>query len=180
MRRQLHLWRVLLAGEQQIPAAPVVLRRHDRHSLRGWAQRLGEVFNTEERLERLYAVTSGWPWLVDRAHRLHAELGDTDRVLSKLAGMLTDLSEARAFVEATGVHSDAALAAGYRALDKQFQGSTADTEDVVTAIAYETSGDEEEARWVFACLDAMQVFDREEDGRLRLEPLLRKCLSTGG
>ncbi|MFE8990480.1 hypothetical protein ACFYMI_22115 [Streptomyces collinus] len=50
----------------------------------------------------------------------------------------------------------------------------------MTAIAYETSGDEEEARWVFACLDAMQVFDREEDGRLRLEPLLRKCLSTGG
>lgn len=41
---QLHLWRALLAGEQQIPAAPVVLRRHDRHSLRGWAQRLGEVF----------------------------------------------------------------------------------------------------------------------------------------
>ncbi|MFF8393106.1 hypothetical protein [Streptomyces sp. NPDC016172] len=177
---QLHLWRALLAGEQQVPAAPVVLRRHDRHSLRGWAQRLGEVFNTEERLERLYAVTSGWPWLVDRAHRLHAEIGDTDRVLSKLAGMLTDLSEARAFVEATGVQSDAALAAGYQALDKQFQGSPADTEDVVTAIAYETSGDEEEARWVFACLDAMQVFDREEDGRLRLEPLLRECLSTGG
>ncbi|GAA4542001.1 hypothetical protein [Streptomyces collinus] len=95
--------------------------------------------------------------------------------------MLTDLSEARAFVEATGVQSDAALAAGYRALDKQFQGSTADTEDVVTAaIAYETSGYEEEARWGFACLDAMQVFDREEDGRLRLEPLLQKCLSTGG
>lgn len=94
--------------------------------------------------------------------------------------MLTDLSEARAFVEATGVQSDAALAAGYRALDKQFQDSTADTEDVVTAIAYETSGDEEEARWVFACLDAMQVFDREEDGGLRLEPLLQKCLSTGG
>ncbi|MFI2719585.1 hypothetical protein ACH5AI_25115 [Streptomyces collinus] len=112
----------------------MVLLRHDRHSLRGWAQRLGEVFNTEERLERLYAVTSGWPWLVDGAHRLHAELGDADRVLSKLAGMLTDLSEARAFVEATGVQSDAALAAGYRALDKQFQGSTADTEDVVTAI----------------------------------------------
>ncbi|MEV7061217.1 hypothetical protein AB0N97_00175 [Streptomyces collinus] len=93
------------------------------------------MFNTEERLERLYAVTSGWPWLVDRAHRLHAGLGDADRVLCKLAGMLTDLSEARAFVEATGVQSDAALAAGYRALDKQFQGSTADTEDVVTAIA---------------------------------------------
>ncbi|MGA5201120.1 hypothetical protein [Streptomyces variegatus] len=177
---QLQLWRALLTGEQQVPAAPVVLRRHDRHSLRGWAQRLGEVFNTEERLERLYAVTSGWPWLVDRAHRLHAEIGDTDRVLSKLADMLTDLSEARAFVEATGVQSDAALASGYQAVDKQFQGSTADTEDVVTAIAYETSGDEEEARWVFACLDAMQVFDREEDGRLRLEPLLLKCLSTGG
>ncbi|MFI1417697.1 hypothetical protein ACH4VX_06840 [Streptomyces sp. NPDC020731] len=33
--------------------------------------------------------------------------------------------------------------------------------------------DEEEACWVLACLDAFQVFDRE-DTQLRLEPLLRQ------
>ncbi|CAM5676106.1 hypothetical protein SHIRM173S_12301 [Streptomyces hirsutus] len=64
-------------------------------------------------------------------------------------------------------------------MEKQFQGDPADAEDVVTAIAYESGGDEDEARWVFACLDALQVFDREEGGRLRLEPLLRQCLSPG-
>jgi hypothetical protein len=36
--------------------------------------------------------------------------------------------------------------------------------------------DEEEARWVFACLDALQVFDRE-DTQLCLEPLLRQCMA---
>lgn len=36
--------------------------------------------------------------------------------------------------------------------------------------------DEEEVRWVFACLDALQVFDRE-DTQLRLEPLLRQCMA---
>ncbi|MFD5656531.1 hypothetical protein [Streptomyces hirsutus] len=177
--RQLDLWRVLLTSGQQVAAAPVVLRRHDRHSLRGWAQRLGEVFHTEERLERLYAVTSGWPWLVDRVHRLHTDTGDTDQVLRSMAGLVTDRAAARAFAEATGVHSDPALTAGYRAVEKQFQGAPADVEDVVTAIAYESGGDEDEARWVFACLDALQVFDREEGGRLRLEPLLRQCLSPG-
>ncbi|MGW2748223.1 hypothetical protein [Streptomyces sp. NPDC001450] len=177
--RQLDLWRALLTCDQQVPAAPVVLRRHDRHSLRGWAQRLGEAFNTEERLERLHDLTRGWPWLVDRAHRLHVELRDADKVLGRLAGLLTDRSEARAFVEATSVRTNPALAAGYQAVDKQVMGDPADAEDVVTAIAYETGGDEEEARWVLACLDALQVFDREEDGRLRLEPLLRQCLALG-
>ncbi|CAM5673952.1 hypothetical protein SHIRM173S_12233 [Streptomyces hirsutus] len=118
----------------------VVLRRRDRHSLRGWAQRLGEVFHTEERLERLYAVTSGWPWLVDRVHRLHTDNVDADQALRSMAGLVTDRTAARAFAEATGVHSDTALTAGYRAVEKQFQGDPADAEDVVTAIAYSPAG----------------------------------------
>ncbi|MER6377931.1 hypothetical protein ABT255_59175 [Streptomyces mirabilis] len=46
----------------------------------------------------------------------------------------------------------------------------------MTAIAYQAA-DEEAGRWGFACLDALQVFDRE-DGRLRLEPLLRECVAS--
>ncbi|KOG52546.1 NUP-1 protein [Streptomyces griseoflavus] len=174
--RQLGLWRDLLTGQERTSALPVVLRRHDRSSLRGWAQQV-EVFNTDERLDRLYALTSGWPLLVDRAHQLHGELGDPDEVLGRLAVMLTDPSAARAFVEATGVYADPQLAAGYRAIDAELHGDLVDTEAMVTAIAYQT-GDEEEARWVFSCLDAFQVFDR--DGmQLRLEPLLRQCVAQG-
>ncbi|GAA2266616.1 hypothetical protein GCM10010232_68750 [Streptomyces amakusaensis] len=169
---QLDLWRALLTGEALTSAVPVVLRRHDRRGLRGWAQR-AEMFNTDERLDRLYALTGGWPLLVDRAHRLHGELGDPDEVLRHLAELLTDRSAARAFLDATGVHADPELAAGYRAIAAEFGGDLVDTEAVVTAIAYRT-GDEEEARWVFACLDALQVFERE-DSQLRLEPVLMRC-----
>ncbi|MER0483329.1 hypothetical protein ABR737_34190 [Streptomyces sp. Edi2] len=171
---QLDLWRVLLTGEERTSAVPVVLRRHDRRSLRGCAQR-AEAFNMDERLDRLYALTSGWPLLVDRAHQLHGELGDPDEVLRRLADMLTDRSAAHAFVDATGVLADPTLAAGYRSVAAEFGGDLVDTEAIVTAIAYQT-GDEEEARWVFSCLDALQVFDRE-DTYLRLEPLLRQCVA---
>lgn len=37
---QLALWRTLLTGTEPTSAVPVMLRRHDRRSLRGWAQRL--------------------------------------------------------------------------------------------------------------------------------------------
>ncbi|MFI5523489.1 hypothetical protein [Streptomyces platensis] len=171
---QLDLWRVLLTGEEHTTAAPVVLRRHDRRSLRGWAQRI-EVFNTDERLDRLYTLTGGWPLLVDRAHQLYGELGDPEEVLRRLAGMRTDRSAARAFVEATGMYAEPMLAAGYRSIVEAFEGDPADRESVVTAIVYKT-GDEAEARWVFACLDALQVFDHEDDAQLRLEPLLRQCV----
>ncbi|WP_327154403.1 hypothetical protein [Streptomyces tubercidicus] len=174
---QLDLWRVLLTGEEHTTAVPVVLRRHDRRSLRGWAQRT-EVFNTDERLDRLYTLTGGWPLLVDRAHQLYGELGDPEEVLRRLAGMRTDRSAARAFVEATGMYADPMLAAGYRSIVEAFEGDPADRESAVTAIVYKT-GDEAEARWVFACLDALQVFDHEDDAQLRLEPLLRQCVELG-
>ncbi|MGW0838735.1 hypothetical protein ACWD26_00965 [Streptomyces sp. NPDC002787] len=67
---QLALWRPLLTGAERTTAAPVVLHRHDRRTLRVWAQRV-EMFHTEDRLDRLYGLTGGWPLLVDRAHRLH-------------------------------------------------------------------------------------------------------------
>ncbi|MEU7381665.1 hypothetical protein AB0A91_16995 [Streptomyces sp. NPDC042207] len=170
---QLDMWRVLLMGEERTSAAPVVLRRHDRRSLRGWAQRV-EMFHTDDRLERLYALTSGWPLLVDRAHRLHDELHDPDEVLRRLADLLTDRSAAHAFAEATGVYADPLLATGYRTLAEEFGEDLFDMESAVTAVACRIDN-EEEARWIFTCLDALQVFDRE-DTQLRLEPLLRQCL----
>ncbi|MFD8913692.1 hypothetical protein [Streptomyces sp. NPDC059575] len=174
---QLALWRPLLTGTEPTPAVPVVLRRHDRRSLRGWAQRV-EMFHTDDRLDRLHALTSGWPVLVDRAHRLHGELGDADEVLRRLAGLLTDRAKARSFARETGVYDDALLATGYRTLAAEFKDGSFDMESAVTAIACQIE-DEDEARWIFTCLDALQVFDRE-DTFLRLEPLLRQCVALEG
>ncbi|PKV88474.1 hypothetical protein [Streptomyces sp. TLI_146] len=169
---QLALWRSLLMGTEDTSAAPVVLRRHDRRSLRGWAQRVN-MFHTEDRLDRLHELTGGWPLLVVRAQRLHDELGDSDEVFRRLAGLRSDPSEARAFVEATGVYADPLLTAGYRALEEEFKGDHFDLEAAVTAVGLKIE-DEDEARWLVTCLDALQVFDRREN-QLRLEPLLREC-----
>ncbi|GHK02353.1 hypothetical protein SY2F82_41500 [Streptomyces sp. Y2F8-2] len=174
---QLALWRTLLTGTEPTSAAPVVLRRHDRRSLRGWAQRV-EMFHTEDRLDRLHELTSGWPLMVGRAHRLHTELGDPDEVLRRLAGLRTDRAEARAFAEATGVYADPLVATGYRALDDEFEDGSFDLESAVTAVAVRIE-DEDEARWIVTCLDALQVFDREGT-QLHLEPLLRQCVALRG
>ncbi|MFJ9707322.1 hypothetical protein [Streptomyces sp. NPDC101234] len=170
---QLALWRTLLTGTDPTSAAPVVLRRHDRRSLRGWAQRVN-MFHTGNRLDRLHELTGGWPLLVDRAHRLHGELGDPDEVLRRLAGLRADRAEARAFVEATGVYVDPLLAAGYKALDDEFKDNSFDLEGAVTAVALKIE-DEDEARWIVSCLDALQVLDRDNT-QLRLEPLLHQCV----
>ncbi|MFF7091012.1 hypothetical protein ACFY9A_01265 [Streptomyces rubradiris] len=174
---QLALWRSLLTGTEPTSAAPVVLRRHDHRSLRGWAQRIN-MFHTEDRLDRLYELTGGWPLLVDRAHYLHEELGDPDEVLRRLADLRADRAEARAFAEATGVYADPLLVAGYRALNDEFRDGLFDLEGAVTAIALKID-DEDEAGWTVNCLDALQVFDRE-DTQLRLEPVLRECVALNG
>lgn len=171
---QLALWRTLLMGTERTSAAPVVLRRHDRRSLRGWAQRVN-MFHTEDHLDRLHELTGGWPLLVVRAHRLHDELGDSDEVFRRLAGLRSDPSEARAFAEATGVYAAPLLTAGYRALDDEFKDDQFDLEGAVTAVALKIE-DEDEARWLVNCLDALQVFDRR-DNQLSLEPLLRECMA---
>ncbi|MEW2621538.1 hypothetical protein [Streptomyces sp. NPDC048106] len=174
---QLGLWRTLLTGSEPTSAAPVVLRRHDRRSLRGWAQRV-EMFHTEDRLDRLHELTSGWPLLVGQAHRMHDELHDPDEVLRRLADLRADRSKAHAFVDATGVYAHPLLATGYRALGEEFRDELFDLESAVTAVAVRIE-DEDEARWIVACLDVLQVFDRE-DNQLRLEPLLRHCVTLGG
>ncbi|MFI2030140.1 hypothetical protein [Streptomyces buecherae] len=173
---QMALWRTLLMGAETTAAAPVVLRRHDRRSLRGWTQRVN-MFHTEDRLDRLYELTGGWPILVGRAHHLHGELGDPEEVLRRLAGLRVNRAEARAFVEATGVYADPVLATGYRALDEEFEDGLFDVEGAVTAVALKIE-DEDEARWIVNCLDALQVLDRE-GAQLRLEPLLRQCVALG-
>lgn len=133
------------------------------------------MFHTEDRLERLHELTGGWPLLVGRAHCLHGELGDPDDVLRRLAGIRAGRAQASALVEATGVYADPLLAAGYRALDDEFKGDPFDLEGAVTAVALKIE-DEDQARWIVNCLDALQVFDRE-DVQLRLEPLLRQCVA---
>ncbi|MFE9374551.1 hypothetical protein ACFYM2_32935 [Streptomyces sp. NPDC006711] len=175
---QLSLWRPLLTGDEATSAVPVVLRRHDRRSLRGWAQRV-DMFQREDRLDRLRELSGGWPCLVAEAHRSHRELGDPDEALRRLAGLRSDRARAHAFATDTGLYADPSLASGYRALVKEYEDGWFDWESGMTAVAVGGEVDEEEARWIVTCLDALQVFDHE-GAQLRLEPLLRACVALHG
>ncbi|EFL35430.1 conserved hypothetical protein [Streptomyces viridochromogenes DSM 40736] len=172
---QLALWRPLLTGAEPTTADPVVLRRHDHRSLRGWAQRV-DMFQREDRLDRLHELTGGWPRLVGDAHRLHRELDDPDEALRRMADLRTDRARAHAFARDTGLYADPLLATGYRALTEEYKDGWFDWESALTAVAVKSEVDEEEARWIVACLDALQVFDRE-GAQMRLEPLLRECVA---
>ncbi|MFJ1881892.1 hypothetical protein [Streptomyces sp. NPDC088137] len=172
---QLALWRPLLTGMEPTSAAPVVLRRHDRRSLRGWAQRV-DMFQREDRLDRLHELTGGWPRLVGDAHRMHRELDDPDEALRRLASLRTDRARAHAFAKDTGLYADPLLATGYRALADEYKDGSFDWEIALTAVAVKGEIDEDEARWIVTCLDALQVFDRE-GAQLRMESLLRECVT---
>lgn len=176
--RQLALWRPLLTGTELTSAAPVVLRRHDRRSLRGWAQRV-DMFQREDRLERLHELTGGWPHLVSSAHDLHRELEDPDEALRRLAELRTDPARARAFAQHTGLYADPLLATAYRHLEKEYKDGPFDWESALTAVAIGSNIGEDEARWIITCLNALQVFDGE-GSQLSLEPLLRECLTAHG
>ncbi|GAA2115987.1 hypothetical protein [Streptomyces synnematoformans] len=173
--RQLDLWRPLLLETEKTSALPVVLRRYDRRSLHDWAQRT-ELFNTNGHPDRLYELTGGWPYLVDRAYKLHRELSGAEAALRRMAELTTDGPVVRDFVQATGVFADPKLLTAYREVAKEFGEDSADADVVIMAIALEL-GDEEDADWVYACLDALQVFDRKGSS-LKLEPLLYRCMSV--
>lgn len=109
-------------------------------------------------------------------HRLHRELDDPDEALRRLADLCTDRARAHAFAQNTGLYADPFLATGYRVLADEYEDGVVDSEIAMTAVAVRSEVDEEEARWIGMCLDALQVFDRE-GAQLRLDPLLRECVT---
>ncbi|MET8009879.1 hypothetical protein ABZU86_23585 [Streptomyces sp. NPDC005271] len=174
---QLGGWRDLLMDTDMAESSVVVLRRHDRRSLKSWALR-GERFETEERLTRLLEVTGGWPMLVDRAVELRRTSRSEDQALRSLSDELDQKSYAAELVEASGLTADPMVAAGYRAVVEEFGHEWADDGDLLTAI--ELAGVEErDANWVRECLEAFQVLERE-GSRLRAEPVMRGCWSRSG
>ncbi|MGW0556530.1 hypothetical protein ACWDZ6_20365 [Streptomyces sp. NPDC002926] len=169
---QLALWRELLSDPDTVASTAVVLRRYDRRGLKSWAQR-GDLFDTEERLTRLLDVTGGWPMLLDRAVELRDECQNQDQALRRLSEELQQKRFAAGLVEAVGLTADPLVAAGYRAIVREFGTEWADEGDVLAAI--ELAGlSEADARWAYACLEAFQALARE-GARLRVESVLHSC-----
>ncbi|WP_406002413.1 hypothetical protein [Streptomyces sp. NBC_00829] len=169
---QLALWRELLSDPDIVASTAVVLRRYDRGGIKSWAQR-GDLFDTDERLTRLLDVTGGWPMLLDRAVELRDECQNQDQALRRLSEELQQKRFAAGLVAAVGLTVDPLVAAGYRAIVKEFGTDWADEGDVLAAI--ELAGlSEADARWAYACLEAFQAL-AQEGVRLRVEPVLHSC-----
>ncbi|MFI8341988.1 hypothetical protein ACIF8W_18260 [Streptomyces sp. NPDC085639] len=65
--------------------------------------------------------------------RLHGEFGDRMKCCGDRPGC-GDRAQARAFVEATGVHADPLLGTGYRGWDDEFKDGWFDLESAVNAV----------------------------------------------
>ncbi|MBB1257860.1 hypothetical protein [Streptomyces alkaliterrae] len=170
---QLGFWSELLTGPDADHDTVVVLRRHDPRSLKDWTQR-HSLFETEERLTRLSAVTGGWPYLLDRALWLRERRPDQDRVLADLTTWLGQRGGAEQFVDTVGLLENETLKSAYDGIVEQLGTGWHDEAYHVTAV--EMNGlPAERARRAVVCLEALQVFDRDGT-RLRVEPVLQAAM----
>ncbi|MER5783238.1 hypothetical protein ABT104_16170 [Streptomyces mobaraensis] len=169
---QFAFWRELFAeaeSDVRVQNELVVLKRLDSHGIRDWAQDHG-LFETEQRLETLVATTGGWPLLLERAAGEYAVCKDQDRALSAVAEELRDAEGAERFVNAVGLTEDESLLKAYAALMSNMGTGWNKHQDPPTALEMDGFGPEE-ARYLLACLQVLQVFERNGED-LRLEPVL--------
>lgn len=170
---QLGLWRDLLSAPDMAASITVQLRRHDKHSLKSWAQ-YSSLFVSEEHLARLLSVTGGWPILLDRAV-FYATSDGESQALRRLHDDLKGKDLALDLVDAVGVTADPLVASGLRAVVEEFGDDWTREGDALTAM--ELSGlNADDAQWALSCLAAFQAFERE-NSQLRIEPVLYTCWS---
>ncbi|BCK66806.1 hypothetical protein Srufu_007590 [Streptomyces libani subsp. rufus] len=175
---QVDFWYDLLESPEADMAAMVVpLRRHDARSLRDWALARG-LFETDERLHRLAALSGGWPLLLEKVVDLHAGHHDQDRALRELDAWLAEKAGAEEFVEAVGLGEDTDQRAACLAIAHEWKDAWED--DTYVRAAAETSGlTPSRARTVVDCLEVLQVLERDVD-RLRVEPVALAALKVTG
>ncbi|GAA1011312.1 hypothetical protein ACFQWA_24725 [Streptomyces thermogriseus] len=178
---QLGFWRDLLGGTGTEQAdgddTVVVLRRYGRRALRDWAQ-YHSAYETDARLARLAAATGGWPFLLDRVLELRERYKDQDRALHELEQWLGRKDGAQEFADATGLLEDESVKAAYDAIVEQL--GTDWNPEADCAAAIELAGrTPDDARWALACLETLQVLDRDAT-RLRVEPVLHTTLGVLG
>ncbi|MET8514266.1 hypothetical protein [Streptomyces sp. NPDC005077] len=178
---QLDFWQELVADEEsgQSPGGEtvVVLRRYDPRSLKDWTQR-HRLCETDERLNRLIAITGGWPFLLERARTLHQRYRDQDRALSELAQWLGQKSGAEEFVEAVGLLDNDKARTGYFAIVRTLDTGWNRKQDCRAAVVL-ADLTPDEARRALASLEMLQALERDGN-RLRVEPVLHAALGVLG
>ncbi|MGA5063711.1 hypothetical protein ACPB9E_07980 [Streptomyces exfoliatus] len=185
-RGQIGFWRDLLADPETAAGdggSAVVLRRYDRWGLRDWTQQ-HSVYETEERLTRLAAITGGWLILLDKVLDLRASHRDQDNALEELEKWLARKENAQDFVDAAGLaptavdREDDLVRQGYEPVVGEL-GTGWNLEADCTTAAELAGLSPDDARWALACLETLQALDRD-GARLRVEPVLHRALGSLG
>lgn len=167
---QVGFWQEALAWGERQGLGVVSLRRFDRRTLRVWSLDTGR-FATDERQARLLAVTGGWPLLVERAVDLAVETESEDAALVELERELASPDGAGDLVDAVGLTVDAQLAAAFDSITALVDAGASLT-DLTDAASL--SGHPDPAVAV-AALEALAVFDVDDDGAYRVDRVLVRC-----
>ncbi|MEU6998974.1 hypothetical protein [Nonomuraea sp. NPDC046570] len=155
-------------GEEVPELGVVTLRRYDRRTLEVWSLESGG-FGTEEGRERLLRVTSGWPYLVERALELAAGLDGEDEALDRVEEWLSGAEGRAELVRMAGVAEDRTIAAVYGQVRGLMDPGGMPRPDLAAAASLAGAAS---PRAAIDCLMALGVFDSDQDGKYRLEPLL--------
>ncbi|MET8154873.1 hypothetical protein ABZT47_00790 [Sphaerisporangium sp. NPDC005289] len=150
----------------------VTLRRHDRQTLQPWSVETSRFGNEDDR-DRLLAVTSGWPYLVERALTLCTVTGSEDEALRQVEAELDTPRGFAELVELVGLTADDSLAAVFTALHGFMETDELSFGDLVEAAAIPGACPDPAA--AVRCLDALGAFDRAADDAYRLDPLLYRA-----
>lgn len=167
---QMPLWRRVLGNSDRDPAlGTVTLRRYDLRTLRVWAQ-ASDKFRVSERLEKLFNVTGGWPALVEHAGRFASTMEEEDALAAITSELASSVGAAR-FVDSVGIAADDELVRAFDAVVSLTDDSGMTFAEVVDAAGC-AIGD---AYAAAECLRALAVFDVDQGGRYRPDPVLVRC-----
>jgi hypothetical protein len=138
----------------------------------GWSL---ETERFSAHLDELYATTSGWPYLVERALSECARRTESN-VLRRLASELSAQQGQQKLLTFVGLLDDPRLSCAYSSIVALNDGLGLTQADMVAAAACDVSEPDPES--IARCLLALDLFDLDDQGRYHPEPLVAAAWSA--
>ncbi|MDD7965518.1 hypothetical protein [Actinomycetospora lemnae] len=145
----------------------VALHRYDQQTLRVWTI-TRQMFSHDERLQRLWNLTGGWPMLVEHAATLaDSEGAQEPTALDELEAYVNSPTGRSDLLDGVGLIHDPGLARAYASIVALVDDQRVSRADL--QVAADTDGS---AADVVERLLALQVFDNHSDGSYSVEARL--------
>jgi hypothetical protein len=142
----------------------VALRRYDQQTLRVWTI-TRQMFSHDERLQRLWGLTSGWPMLVEHVATLaDSEGAQEPTALDELEAYVNSPAGFSDLLDGVGLTRDPDLARAYASIVALVDDQKVSWVDLQAAADMDGS-----ATNVVERLMALQVFDTHSDGLYSVE-----------